>query len=315
MKKQTNLHSIKLLSLAIVAAITIAIGTTFPASTQQQPTYKVGDRFEVNHFATVWVKGTVVRTVERADGVRAHDDDDLTIMAEANKLRPLKEVEKDNTAKDDKKQTTDADKKVDAKQESSGYKVGDRVEVDPLGIGQRLRCTITRKIQTNVYAVRCDPQGKVTFMDYNVLENKIIRPLKDAAPAPTFECSFEKPTGTVTRTSPATAATFKRVIYDSEAMTEKRRVGVQFQDFQFGKAFKNILTTGGLMHDVAARNTMVYPIRTQYKICVEGSAEYNYMAIVKQDFKCFKNSFGDWVCSVASPRTLTDRQDVPKDQK
>ena len=114
---------------------------------------------------------------------------------------------------------------------------------------------------------------------------------------------------------PLTAATFKRVIYDSEAMGEKRRVGAQFQVFELGKAFKNILTTGGLMHDVAARNTMVYPVKTQYKICVEGSAEYNYMAIVKQDFKCFKNNFGDWTCAVASPRTTLDRQEVTKDQK
>lgn len=43
MKKQTKLHSIKLLSLAIVAAITI-IGATFSAMAQNQPTFKVGAR-------------------------------------------------------------------------------------------------------------------------------------------------------------------------------------------------------------------------------------------------------------------------------
>ena len=39
MKKQTNLHSIKLLSLAMVAAITIIISAGISASAQDQPTY------------------------------------------------------------------------------------------------------------------------------------------------------------------------------------------------------------------------------------------------------------------------------------
>ncbi len=59
MKKQTNSHSIKSLSLAIVAAITIIIGTAFSASAQEQPIYKVGDRVEAKPISS-WKKATIV---------------------------------------------------------------------------------------------------------------------------------------------------------------------------------------------------------------------------------------------------------------
>ncbi len=48
MKKQTNLHTIKLLSLAMVAAITIIVGATILISAQEERTYNVGDRVEAD---------------------------------------------------------------------------------------------------------------------------------------------------------------------------------------------------------------------------------------------------------------------------
>ena len=83
MKKQTNLHSIKLLSLAIVAAI--IIGTTFPASAQDQPTYKVGDRVEADPIGLEkWRKATVIKVLRTPAGsvggyvVRMDDEKEYT---------------------------------------------------------------------------------------------------------------------------------------------------------------------------------------------------------------------------------------------
>ncbi len=61
MKKQTNLHSIKLLSLAMVAAITIIIGAAFPALAQDKieynQIYDCGDGLK-SKFKVLSCKGT-----------------------------------------------------------------------------------------------------------------------------------------------------------------------------------------------------------------------------------------------------------------
>ena len=59
MKKQINLHSIKLLSLAIVTAITIIIGATISISAQDKPTFKVGDAVEF-YYNDAWNKGEIL---------------------------------------------------------------------------------------------------------------------------------------------------------------------------------------------------------------------------------------------------------------
>ena len=98
MTKQTNLHSIKLMSLAIVAAITIIIGVAFPASAQDQPTYKVGDRVEAKPIST-WKKATVVAIDMSANAavVSMDDEKDYTgaprqYATHINNLRPLQET-------------------------------------------------------------------------------------------------------------------------------------------------------------------------------------------------------------------------------
>jgi len=69
MKKQTNLHSIKLLSLAIITTITIIIGTAFTVSAQDQPTYKVGDRVEADPIGLEkWRKATVIKVLRTPSG-------------------------------------------------------------------------------------------------------------------------------------------------------------------------------------------------------------------------------------------------------
>jgi hypothetical protein len=66
MNKQTNVLSIKLLSLAIVTAVTIIFGANISASAQDKPKFKVGDRIECDNSGSgkYWDKGTVVPFLE-----------------------------------------------------------------------------------------------------------------------------------------------------------------------------------------------------------------------------------------------------------
>ncbi len=104
MKKQTNLHSIKLLSLAIVAALTIIIGAAFPASAQDGPTFKVGDRVETKPVSS-WKKATIVAIDMSVSAVvvRMDDEKDYTgaqreYTTHINNLRPLQETSAEKQA-------------------------------------------------------------------------------------------------------------------------------------------------------------------------------------------------------------------------
>jgi len=97
MKKQINLHSIKLLSLAMLAAITI-IGSAIPALAQDQPTYKVGDRVEAKPIST-WKKATIVAidlsanaVVITIDGEKDYTGAPREYTTHINNVRPLQET-------------------------------------------------------------------------------------------------------------------------------------------------------------------------------------------------------------------------------
>ena len=69
MKQQTNLHSIKLLSLKMVAAMAIIVSATISASAQDQPAFKVGDRVEVQWSSGGnWYKAVILSINENNDG-------------------------------------------------------------------------------------------------------------------------------------------------------------------------------------------------------------------------------------------------------
>ena len=331
MKKQTILHSIQLLSLAMVAAITI-IGSAIPALAQDtieyNQLYDCGE--DRQKFKVLSCDGTdefswcEVLSVTTLPGLKlSHLRRTITGYINAGckiKNRPAVKNEPDGNKqpdKDNKNQTTDADQKDDAKQESSGYKVGDRVKASTLfqkGEENYQPCTVTKKINDISYAVRCDPVGEAPFMDYTV-RTDFMRPLTDGTLAPTFECSFEKPAGTLTKTSPATAATFKRAIYESNAKLHQFPIGLQFQAFELGKAYKNLLTNNGLMYETAPQNATMYPIKTKYTVCEETSGEYNHLMNYEQKRVCFKDSFGDWNCPATGNFLYLKRIKVPKDQK
>ena len=132
MNKQTNLHSIKLLSLAMVAAMAIIIGTTFSAAAQDQSTFNVGDTIEVQSNGA-WSKA---RILEAKDGSYRITYPDKTYhydeWVRADRMRSVGETAPAN------KQTNT----TTANQTNNDYKVGDRVEADPLWIGKWYKGTI-----------------------------------------------------------------------------------------------------------------------------------------------------------------------------
>jgi hypothetical protein len=160
MKKQT-LHSIKLLSLAIVAAITIIIGATFSASAQDKPTFKVGDRVEALPSGTKWVKGTIVAIhlnfgEVNAIEVRVDDEKDYTgaqrvYTTHVNNVRPLNETAEEKQTQADKQ--ANADKNVVEKRgDANNTVLADReildcpVEQKPVKNGSRPNSQLLGKL-------------------------------------------------------------------------------------------------------------------------------------------------------------------------
>ena len=119
MKKQTNLHSIKMLSLAIVAAMILISGIAFTASGQEQPTYKVGDRVEADPIGLEkWRKATIIKILRTPSGsvggyvVRMDDEKEYTgapmeYTTHAGHLRLLNETAEEKQTQAAKQTLTD----------------------------------------------------------------------------------------------------------------------------------------------------------------------------------------------------------------
>jgi hypothetical protein len=113
MKKQTTLHSIKLLSLTMVVAITTIIGATVSVLAQDKPIYKVGDRVEAKPVSS-WKKATIIAIdmSSNAAVVRMDDEKDYTgaqkeYTTHVNNLRPLSETEEEKQTQATKQASAD----------------------------------------------------------------------------------------------------------------------------------------------------------------------------------------------------------------
>jgi hypothetical protein len=136
------------------------------------------------------------------------------------------------------------------------------------------------------------------------------------------ECSFDAPGTKVSRTAPASALLFKRVIYDWFALDVKEggttnplRVGLTFLEFQMGKSFVNRVyvdpgTGAQRLHDGAPVGAMIYPVKTKYMHC-RGYRGEILREVVQENFACFKDRFGDWVCPTDSVRQILETKSIP----
>jgi hypothetical protein len=136
------------------------------------------------------------------------------------------------------------------------------------------------------------------------------------------ECSFDPPGTKVSRTAPASAQLFKRVIYDWFALDVKEggttnplKVGITFVGFQMGKSFVNRIfvdpgTGAHRLHDGAPTGAMIYPVKTKYIQC-GAYRDSIQRQVVQENFACFKDKFGDWVCPPDSVRQILETKYLP----
>jgi hypothetical protein len=134
-------------------------------------------------------------------------------------------------------------------------------------------------------------------------------------------CPMTAPPGSVTRRSPATAATFKRVIYDDmaakvndRAISAPKQIGLTFLEFQMGGAYKNTLSANRIgdrrLHDGAPVGAMIYPVKTKYIRCELYDREISRY-VRQTNYACFKNSQGEWDCPVDSTTKTLERSTIP----
>ncbi len=317
MKNQNNQRLQTILLAAITTIFLLgAFGSTFA---QNAPKFKVGDRVKVPDNAA---PGTVVKIEPSEPDWLYVKFDDLSYVGEVLVSKCVlldandKPVANDKAAppKETKRMDTKNDEQ-DTRSDGGEFKVGDRVKVRTFSADENLRpCTITLGLESNRYGVRCDPWKTFSYMDYIVLPEWVF-PWAGATAAPQLECSFDAPAGTISKTATPSAQLFKRVIYEQMAAIEKARLGLQFTTFQMGTPFKNVMTGRGLLKDAVPQNAMFYPIKTQFKECREvPNGDYNRFRVTKENFGCYKDRFGDWVCGTDSTPEFLEQQDVPKTQ-
>jgi hypothetical protein len=119
-------------------------------------------------------------------------------------------------------------------------------------------------------------------------------------------CPLTEPPGKVTRTSAASAALFKRVIYEKAAVradpgsiTAPSKVGLTFLKFEMGAAFENTWTSSRFgdkrLHTGAPLNATLHPVKTTEVLC-ELYGDKVRRTVTEENRTCFKNPDGDWVC-------------------
>jgi hypothetical protein len=130
-------------------------------------------------------------------------------------------------------------------------------------------------------------------------------------------CPLDAPPGKVTRTSAASAALFKRVMYEKAAVranpgsiTAPSRVGLTFLKFEMGAAFKNTWTSSRFgdkrLHTGAPLNATLYPIKTTEVLC-ELYSDQVRRTVTEGTRTCFKNNDGDWVCPPGAGKTIESK--------
>jgi hypothetical protein len=194
------------------------------------------------------------------------------------------------------------------------FKPGDRVKASPTmreDDKYYQPCTVVKEMKPNSYYLLCDPHNGISFMDHTARED-FVRAWDNATPAPKIECLFNEPPGTVTKIAPASAALFKRMIYEKVAAeNNKAQVGVTFETFQMAKPYKNIITGRGLLHDFLPQGTTIYPIKTRYAQCVQGVLGFDYRTVIENSYHCAKDKFGEWTCGAAGAAKFLEQHNVP----
>lgn len=319
MKKQPTLHLIKLLSLAIVAAITIIIGATVSISAQDQPTYKVGDTIEVQSGG-IWSKAEIheardgLYRIRPAGRTTYHYDE----WVKADRMRSVGE-----TAPANKQTNTTA-----ANQTNNVYKVGDRVELNNYGTvwvkgtivsvivddngrqagaqvrmddekdytgAQRVyRVQIEALRRVNETAAEKQTQlAKQTLADKTVVKLRLDKDNNILADREVLDCDNLgiKPVKNGAR--PTLLTTGKKIRCPREKKGSAETVTIDITSFQIGapgkwRSYRDVGADATL-------NTLVYPIKTTFTEKTFTRALI-YTRDIETIYNCYVNTFGDWRC-------------------
>ena len=166
---------------------------------------------------------------------------------------------------------------------------------------------------------RAAPAKAVTVPAPPVATPPRTQPPQPAQPAAanTQSCPTTVPPGTVTRTSPPTAQTFQRLIFDDVSFDEHAQVGLVFTQFEMGPLRKNtIVLNGGLsekQHPNVPEGATIYPIKTTYVYCVQ-DAWFAIRSVWKTDYACMKDKFNDWSCPADSVPDRLETQTIKKQE-
>ena len=134
-------------------------------------------------------------------------------------------------------------------------------------------------------------------------------------------CPMSEPPGKVTKSSPASAQLFKRVIYETMAgkvggasISAPKQIGLTFLEFEMGRAYKNTLTANRIgdrrLHDGAPVGAMIYPVKTKHLRCELYDRSINRW-VIQQNYACFKGSTGDWECPWDGGRKVLEQTSIP----
>ena len=121
-----------------------------------------------------------------------------------------------------------------------------------------------------------------------------------------------QPPGKVTKTAPASAQLFKRVIYEWAAakinpasISAPQQVGLTFLKFEMGEPYKNTLTSTRFgdkrLHTGAPAGAMIYPLKTKELQCdLHGATVKRW--VTEREGSCFKSRSGEWVCPLMTTK-------------
>lgn len=226
------------------------------------------------------------------------------------------------------------------------FKVGDRVEADPMLIGQWRRATVIKVYlvdgQLNGYEVRMDREGNAPAEEYTVGKNvergiRALKPGDEAVPerAGSTDDRTNSPANRIPNTAGGCANDpildtravsnesmelgFKRALLrnyqkrvEERGLTSPLGVGLTFETFQIGPPRINRRTLDsldGTYMRSAPVGANIYPVKTKLNLCERFRNEITRTSIDGR-YECFKDTSGAWACGNASGwRTLETQRE------
>jgi hypothetical protein len=203
---------------------------------------------------------------------------------------------------------------VSLKTTAQKYKIGERVElnIDAKGIWYKGFVKDAQGFQYNngYYLVRLDnaidATGSIEFT-VGTSSYNLMRAEGTKGSSPAYNCSFGPPPGTFDKSSPASIALFKRIVYNkrSNAATgaggNPNSIGLSFLSFNLAISYKNTVSIkpgrGAVrLNEYAPANATIYPATVKFIVCEDNNPGVSRKEI-ETKYEFFVDRFGEWNAS------------------